>query len=527
MINPPGALDAIDEIVADVCIVGSGPAGITLALELRGTDLRVALLESGSFEYEPDSQELAAGRNIGHPYADLDTVRLRMFGGTSGHWNGQCAPLSRAAMAGRPGWPGSRWPIEHDELADPYRRAQEVCQLGDMSLYDLELSRLGRVDPSRRRTLNAIAEGLSWRVFQQSPPTRFGETYRQPLETAANIQVYLGATLVSLSESDDGSRIVDADIIGTFSGKKVRVRANTFVVAAGGIENARILLKNLKKTRDERHKGRRLIGRYFMEHLYVGEVARAVVGAPRDAWRPFVWHSHGDARIKADLTLPDRFFEERNIPAFDFRISQEESLERFGANSLRYLFREARKISIPDNFDLHVRNVIKNHKEIIPLLKRKLGRPGHVDLSLSASFEQEPNINSRVLLDEERDRFGQNRVALDWRVGTQSPQFLRRVLLETGKRFLEHRIGAVQVLIGRERDFDENLEWQWHHMGTTRMSEDPGEGVVTPECRVHGVENLYVAGSSVFPSGGTVNPTLTICALAVRLAGHLRSRMRG
>ena len=246
-------------IEADLCIIGAGAAGITLAREFAGSRVRLCLVESGGFDYEPAVQDLYAGENVGHDYDDLDVSRLRYFGGSTNHWNGFCAPLTPIDFRRRDWVPHSGWPITKSDLEPFYRHAQPICQLGPYAYGEQVWAEL----EVRPHDFDPAEVGLCF--WQHSPPTRFGETYRAELERADNIRVLLYANAVNI-ETDQSASMVRQVELRTLDGKTGRVRAEAYVVACGGIENARLLL--LSNQVEPAGLGNRhdLVGRFFMEH---------------------------------------------------------------------------------------------------------------------------------------------------------------------------------------------------------------------------------------------------------------------
>jgi choline dehydrogenase-like flavoprotein len=220
---------------ADLCIIGAGAAGITIARELAGSHIQVCLVEAGGLEFEPDVQDVYAGANIGHPYFDLDVARLRFFGGTTNHWTGQCAPLQPIDFRSRSWVAHSGWPITRQDLDPFYRRAQSICQLGPFA-YGAEVwSQIG-VEPHA-----FDPDEVELCFWQRSPPTNFGEAYRTDLERAANVRVLLHGNVTNIA-TDSSAAVVQHLDVRTLDGKNGRIRAKIYVLACGGIENARLLL---------------------------------------------------------------------------------------------------------------------------------------------------------------------------------------------------------------------------------------------------------------------------------------------
>ena len=230
MIVDARTLPSESRIDVDVCVIGGGPAGITVARALAGRSTRVALLESGGLETDATTQDLARGESVGLPYYSLETARLRCLGGTTAHWGGWCRPLDDGDFTVRPWVPHSGWPFAAAELSSYYEDAHRLCQLAPLS-YDPAAA--GLRPP-------AVIGAVEPRLFRQTPPTHFGKLYGDELRRADDITVYLHATVTAL-ETSSSRRVTEARL-AALVGQVLRARASMFVLAAGGLENPRLLL---------------------------------------------------------------------------------------------------------------------------------------------------------------------------------------------------------------------------------------------------------------------------------------------
>ena len=484
-----------NDLRADLCIVGAGAAGITIAQALVGTRLRVVVLESGGLRPDPGTQALYAGAIEGSGQPPLDASRLRFFGGTTNHWEGICGPLDAVDFRRRPWVPHSGWPLTRADLEPYYRRAHEVCELGP---YDYGAGTWGAYAETPRAW---AAEGARLALTQHSPPTRFGERYRAPLARAANVEVVLHANALELVPDAAGRRVARVEA-STLEGRLFSVTARAVVVACGAVENARLLRLSTRASARGRGNDRDLVGRYFLDHPRLRPAGVAVWTDP--AARKLA-EAIVPAGVKATLAL-----------RFDASVQERERTlqSAFLATGWRSL---ARTPGLSDR-----------DGAIVSWLRRLAGDDDPATLSVCwLRSEQAPRPESRVRLGEERDALGQRRVLLEWRLG----ELDRHTHDTVTRRYAEllSRHGAARLKLDPEVLEAPADPWQrvtsdWHQMGTTRMAESPDEGVVDADGRVFGVANLYMAGSSVFPTGGWMNPTLTIVALALRLADHLQGR---
>lgn len=479
-------------VSADLCIVGAGAAGITIARALRGAGLSIALIESGGLEFEENTQALYSGSMVGINTWDIDVMRLRYFGGTTNHWSGWCMPLLEEDFEERDWIPHSGWPIDLDELRPYYERAQTLVQLGDF-VYDT-------VDLANAEGLPLVESGgrLETHLVQFSPATRFGSRYRQELVDDADIDVYLHANVlnVALESSEDSLSHLDC---ATLSGVSFTVEADRYVLACGGLENARILLASNQQLSEGVANRSDAVGRYFMEHPhYLNSAA---------------WVLRGD---------PDLSF----YRARDASASLNAPMGRM--MGLLGLSRSARAAEGLPHFTLSIGRFDPPEGNTGPIapsdIEALIAEPGRMAqmARLGIRAEQVPDPDSRVRLGSATDAFGVPRIELDWRIARDDDFAMRRGVELIGAEIAAAGLGRIWT----PTDTEGAIQWRaspgGHHMGTTRMTANPSEGVVDANCRAHDVDNLYIAGSSVFTTGGAANPTLTIVALAERLADHLR-----
>lgn len=526
-----------EQMSADICIVGGGPAGISLALELSGSGREVILLESGGDNYDTRTQALYEGENIGRDYYQLRYDRIRCLGGTTHHWGGWCVPLAPSDLEARDWVPYSGWPIAWEELAKHYDRAQELCELDRLD-YD-PAAWLEPRFPLLRLNETLLENYLyKWSPADQSrPPTHFGKVYRDALEAAKTIQVVLHANVVDIDCNEAVSRVREITA-RTLDGRQLRVAAKAFVLAAGGLENPRLLLSANRQAPAGLGNDNDLVGRFFMEHME-GILGHIIIGRSADAR----WLASYEKRllenermnVSAAIRTTLAAQQERRIlnAGLVLRSRVDENSGYVSAKRLVTSLLDGRQT----DFARDVGNVLTDLDEIARwIYHRQQGT--HYDFPVTSdpakiyvNAEQAPNPDSRVLLTDERDELGMRRLALDWKLGeTDKRTLLKSIQLfaEEIARITNMRVKVKDWLFGDDASLPEDeIFGGHHHMGTTRMAESPGSGVVDGDCRVFGIDNLYVAGSSVFPTVGYANPTLTIIALAVRLASHLDARLIG
>ena len=260
MILEAGAIAAGAQLDCDVCIIGAGAAGISMAAELEGSGLGIVVLESGGTVREDDTQDLYRGRTLGAPQFPLDLSRLRFLGGTTNHWGGLCRPFDPLDFQHRDWVPHSGWPIAFEELDPYYARAHEVCDLGPYDYTSDAWDGIG--DPGPRL---AREPAIALKVIQHSKPTRFAEKYEPLLRLSDTTRVLLHANAYEIVPSPS-SRSVERVVVKLLDGRTFAVRPRAVVLACGGIENARLLLLSNRVTAEGLGNHHDLVGRYYMDH---------------------------------------------------------------------------------------------------------------------------------------------------------------------------------------------------------------------------------------------------------------------
>jgi choline dehydrogenase-like flavoprotein len=515
-------------IETEVCIVGAGAAGISLALEFINSGFRVVLLESGGVEPEQATQDLYAGSDIGRPYEMFPISRLRYLGGTTNHWGRVWCDLPNAIdFEEREGVPYSGWPFPLSYLEPWYRRAQPVLKFGPSGYALSEWGITASNTPAPFSGPHFVC-----RVLQQAPATRFGREYAPELRRAQNLTVYLHANGLRFDSSEDGGAVRQVHV-GVIPNTRFTVQARSYILSSGGIENARLLLLSENEAGIGLGNDRDLVGRFFMLHLEYS-------GGNIDLADPYtdptfqtgeqgaLYKRLGPARrFVSYITLSDETRRELKLPnvkvRFQYpRIPEVDALARLisrtddGADFLRDLKSVTRKFRGVATYYAR-RMIYGRNKPQLPM----------ATIPLNCTSEQMPNPESRIGLGKDLDVFGLRKVSVDWQLTAEDKSGLATAHRLLGTELGRAGFGRLRSTVPEDGSgWPSDLRGDQHHMGATRMHRDPSLGVVDENCRVHGVANLYVAGCSVFPTGGTFNPTLTIIALALRLADHIKERLR-
>lgn len=518
-----GAPERLD---ADVAVIGAGAAGITVARHLLSRGLTVLLLESGGLDHDAESSDLNAGESVGQSYYELERSRLRFFGGTTAIWGGRCAHLDPIDFEKRSWVAHSGWPITAEELAPWYELARPLVGLPPRR------SRFEGLDRAPARLNGGEIAINHWEFDHEFD--RFGAARNRDLFDHPRLTILLHATVREVVALQSGLAISHLDVRGP-SGASVEVRAGDYVLAAGGIENARLLLASQSVMPAGLGNQNDLVGRFFMEHPHAR--GGTVRGAP--AWellRFFANRTMGDVVAAPLLTATERFQRENGLLNSALTIAARRPLG--GQHSLvKRAYLHAKHKVEPTTY---ARSLWKTQRLAGRTIKHVIGplfpwldyRSRRSELTVVLRAEQAPNPSSRVTLTDQRDALGMPRVRLDWRISEQDVRTASELVRATSRAFAKAALGHIEpagwLEKGEAWEFDPLVSAHpigaFHHMGTTRMASDPKQGVTDAYGRVHGLANLFVAGTSLFPTGGWANPTLPMLALALRTSDHIAVR---
>lgn len=501
-------------IAADLCVVGAGAAGIALAREFLHSSLQVVLIESGGIN-DTSADDLNEGENVGARPINMAAGRRRAFGGATRLWAGQCIPLEASDFEPRPWVPHSGWPIRLGDLTPFYARAASLFHVPadrlNEDIYRLFHLRPPEVDASK---LEHVATAFA-------PQMNLGKIFRRGFGRAANVRVLLGGTVTRFVTNDARSSIRHAEV-SCRDGRRFRVAARAFVMCGGGIENARALLlsEQLGNTHD-------LVGRFLQDHPN-GRAAEVATGAPRRLQDLYGLLHRPPLRFYPKLRLTEPLQHRLQVLGCAVMINSDFGTD--GLDAARQLYRAVRSRRLPAAPGSTAWRMATDARQIVSTLYRRyrLGLSATSPASrlwLQTYAEQAPNPDSRITLSDQRDALGMRVARVDWRLTELDRLTAAAAVRTVADEFSRLGLAAVQpaewVCDVSERWAD-GVHDAYHHIGTTRMADHPRHGVVDRHCQVHGVAGLYVAGSSVFPTGGYANPTLTIVALAIRLADRLR-----
>jgi choline dehydrogenase-like flavoprotein len=535
---------------ADICIVGAGAAGIAMALQFLNSRVDILILESGGLAPEPQTQALYQGTvTEARLHSPPDRYRERRFGGTTTIWGGRCMPFNPIDFESRPYVPDSGWPIPYESVAAFYPGANRLCEAGEF-VYDA-----GAALPGVDRPMIESFEGeyfSSDTLERFSCPTDFGWRYGKKLRDAANIRVLLHANVTAIRLDALGRR-VEALTVQTLSGKRFLARARQFVLATGGLEVPRLLLASRDVQPNGVGNDRDLVGRYYMCHL-AGTIGSIKVMGPTSAVNHSYQLSDEGIYCRRRLALKPDVQREHRLGNFVGRLHHPRITNPAHRNpvlSALYLgkhfisYEYGKRLHGEEHLSWrarleHAGNVARGPVELAEFgwhlfRDRKLAARKFPSIiikskanlySLDFHAEQQPNSASRVSLGREADALGMLRLNVDWRYTSGDVDTVQRSLALLQEDFRQSRLATF--------DYDPNaVEFEMtrygayggHHIGTARMGSDPNSSVIDADCRVHGIANLYVNGAATFPTSSQANPTLTLVALSLRMAEHLKTQL--
>jgi len=534
----------------DIAIVGSGPAGIVIALELARRGRRVTLIESGRSGVDAAAQALGDAEIVDPArHVAMNLATRRQVGGTSNIWGGRCVPYDSVDFAERPWIPDSEWPIGFDEVARYHARASEWFLTG-APVFDAH-----RLDEMAQKTIvPGLPDGdvLTSTLERWSLPTNFGREYARELVATPGLRLLPGLTCVEAMVDGAGRRVIGLRCRRA-DGAETVVTAARYVIACGGLESTRLLLASDSVVPGGLGNHSGLLGRFYMGHVS-GKIAEVVFSTPPRQTAYAYSRTRDGVYVRQRFSFtPEALLRERLPNIVGWLVNPEIAKPEHGSGILsfaylalsspvfgkRFVAEGIRRAAIGDGPRVvwpHVRNMLRDlpaTATFIPtfayrrfLVRRKV--PGFFVPSrenrypLQYHAEHLPNRDSRVWLGNDRDATGMRRLVIDLRFAPADVDAVVRAHELWDRHLRRHACGAIEYTKANAAEaIEAQLQDGYHQAGTTRMSRRAADGVVTPDLRVHGVDNLYVASGSVLVTSGQANTTFIVVALALRLADHL------
>lgn len=459
------------EYKSEVIIVGSGPAGISLALGLEKKGINSLILEAGDLSYSEISQENYKAEVYGDYINDPFYTRLRQFGGSSNHWGGTCLPLDESVF--------SSWPIKKKHL-DIY--SKETCEI------------LGITNYFNKKNINKnfVLKNL------EGSYVNFAEKYLEHIKKSKKINILFNSYFFKIQNKD--KKVL---LFKDKNNVNHEIDYNKLVIACGGIENSRILLF-LQREKIVENKN---IGKYWMDHpiFYPAEVI-----LNREKYSEFLLNNF------KDLYQGNNFLENKTIKNTDLRFFYlKENLKNSGSIQLK-LYNASSKI----------KNLILDLACVAPDLFSKINKNinKYCSADLHFTMEQEPLVQNQIILSKDKtDNYGLPSAILKVNYSNQFRKSSFDILSDFGKLLIEKDIGRLAI-DEKKIELINNLNGN-HHMGGTRIGFSDQDSVVDLNLKLFNCEDIYVLGSSIFRTGGVANPTYTIVQLSLRLSDHLANQI--
>jgi choline dehydrogenase-like flavoprotein len=514
MISDFLALKNNEDLTADICIIGAGAAGMAIAESFLDKNVKVLIIESGNFKFDQDIQNYYEIENVGLKYNGGFGGRFRTMGGSTTKWGGQALPLTELDFKPKSWINNSGWPIKKKDLDPYYKKALKFLNVDDIDFDDQIFKKL-KIKPLDFDSV------FSYHVSKWSPNPDLRNVYKKQFEDSRNLEILLNTNLLKIRLSDN-RKDVNSIIAGDASAQ-IKITAKYYILSCGGIENARIMLHNAIATASP-------VGKYLQDHPSI-EIGKLNPISSREMQRYFNIHYWQRWEYSIRLSLTDKFQENEKCTNASVSVMFTPHASSFigRLNLLKKSIAEKKPFKILKN---GVAALFKSY-ELLPIAYYYIFykfqyKPGAY-FPIKISFEQEPSEDSWVKLsDKKSDALGIPLSKINWDITEATWATTIKVAEKISEELKKHNLGEVELY---PEISAENPHWKElfgdvnHHIGTTRMGTHPLKSVVDSDCKVWGLDNLYIAGSSVFPTSGHSNPTLTLIALSYRLAEYLNKKI--
>jgi choline dehydrogenase-like flavoprotein len=513
----------------DLCVIGAGALGIAIALEFLNTNTQVLILESGGLKPENETRALYDSEIVGIAHNGAHSGRTRIFGGTSTLWGGQALRLAPIDFMRRPWVENSGWDISQPEIEPYYIRAEAILSL-DLLSYEKAPWQVFNITPPAYDQNKFLPYFSKW-----SPQPNFALVYGDAIRRSSNITCLLHANVVEIVSDRDESTVEYVEI-KSLIGRSARVQAKDYIVCAGGIETARLLLSSNRINSKGIGNQHDLVGRFFQDHVSVqcGEILPNKRSEFQNIYDQFYINK---VKYFHKITATETFQTQQEILNIAAHIYFEFPQDH-GIVLAKKIFRDIKNRTVDPLWLKELGYVLKDSDDVIRVLHRyfwakRSFSPKRGVVKLEAHVEQAPNWHSRINLSTEVDALGMSKAQVDWQITEQTRKTVTVFVQAIAAEFSRLELGYLQLAPFLQPAASSEAVESWknkcsdlnHHMGTTRMSNSLKDGVVDRDCKVHNINNLHIAGSAVFPTSGYSNPTLTALALGLRLCDRLKSRL--
>ena len=503
-----------------ILIVGSGAAGLSLALKLEKLHIPSVIVEGGELEFTEDSQEIYQGEIVSKYQLPngLDGTRLRFLGGSTNCWAGMCGELDEEDFLPRDWIALSGWPIRKKDLNDYYDEASLFFGVNRRMINNLE-----------DHTDVLPLRGFETRVLYQSTIGSLGSSFHDHLKKSNLISVYLKANCIKINTSSVNNSLIESITIRSFNDHEKKINSQRIILCCGAIENARLLLNSVASSSPAIRNEYDLIGRYFSDHP---AAPCATVIGPKG--KVFGLKQSLDFGIKQSVEQRKQFF----LPFYKVPFKIQKQLKI--SNSVIFVSEQEDELTESAIAAIKLYKLLKGNKnqkldrnDVINMAKNpfsiftsyfQLKKSTTNRTAIRFQLEQTPNRESRVYLSDELDKLGLRKIKLNWTFNKIERRTLDLLMARAADALQISRIGTLrmdQQLYNFSESLPMDLRGGQHHCGTTRMAKTPNQGVVDENLKVFGTKNLFVCGSSIFPTNSWVNPTFTIVAFSFRLADYI------
>jgi len=516
----------VSTLDADICIIGTGVAGLSIAREFLGSKYKVMLLEGGGIKDEARSQKLYISDVVGMPHDGIHNGRFRVLGGSSTRWGAQLMTMQEFDLRKHDFSPNSGWPININDISPYYDRAQQVLGV-NLDSFEEDLWETLNTEPLLFNKELFRYRFSKWAGFSKR---NLAKTIAPEIANSKNIDIYIHANATEIVPNEQGSSIQYVRA-RNYSGKEVNFRARVFILCCGTIETARILLASRSVIPTGIGNENDLVGRYFQDHITI-RIAELNPTDKKVFGKVFDPVYRGETMHSSKLVLTEEVREKYKCLNAMGHVVFGLSVES-GFYELRSILRalQAKKNPLPS--PMGAWRLLRYSHEFVRLVlgKQFLGRrlsPVSAKSYLQIECEQSPQPDSRLLLTDRVDDLGMPVVSLDWRLGDLEQHSVHQYMKLFSREWERMGLGTAEWHESLLEDRDKWLTAcrdTYHQLGTTRMSNDPHDGVVDIDLKVHGINNLYVGSCSVLPTGGSSNPTLTMMALCLRVADHIKQNL--
>ena len=506
---------------SDICVIGAGVAGLLLSRKLAGYGFRVHLLEAGGKKLEERSQNLYQSEMRGRPHQGTTEGRFRTFGGASTRWGGQLLAYPDEVFQTRELLGNIGWPISQADIRAYYPEIFKIMGVNDLPFTDEFLDRF-----QMRGELQSPEVRVRFSKFAPFTKRNLAKTIGRECLASDRVTVFFHANAISVELDEAGGRIKGVTC-RNYQQALHQFKAREYIICTGTIEASRLLLSSTSVHGGGVGNGTDQVGRYFHDHVTVGAMW---LGGPSKAifakyFSPYY--------VKSTLHSPKL----EATPALQKKLSLPEVMAHFFIHEsydnefalLRQTLVDLQRGKLSVKSVSQLPKLASGAAQMAYSLKVKGRRivSAQANISLNIETEQKPRADSRIQISDKLNAVGIPETIVNWKISDDEGEAMRRYASAVDA-YLKS-LGMTQ-LDWKPGPQDDAKTWAQagidilHPMGGTRMGTSPENSVVDQDLRVHGVANLYLASCSVFPTGGSSNPTFTMMALACRLADLLKQK---